>query len=108
MDIFCYDCLSCSQDLIEPLLEVIKVSSMYKEEKELHNRAQTILNNRICHSREVHLPFTVSKELLAATPFFPEAYLFFQYFSTAILFLKRTTFRSLFKIKGEYSTIAIA
>ena len=43
------------QDLIEPLLQVIKVSSMHREENELHDRAQGFLNNRICHSREARL-----------------------------------------------------
>ena len=89
MDMSFHDCSSCFQDLIEPLLEVVKVSSMYQEEKELHNRAQAILNNRICHSREVHLPFTFLKELLAVMPFFYRP-IYFPLFNTAVLFVKRT------------------
>jgi len=51
-------------DLVEPLLEVVKVSSMYQEEKELNNRAQAILNNRICHSREIPNAEDLDKEKL--------------------------------------------
>ncbi|XP_065060180.1 uncharacterized protein LOC135687527 [Rhopilema esculentum] len=49
-------------EMIEPLLEIIKVSLMYKEEKELHDRAQGILKNRICHAREIPNGNDVNKE----------------------------------------------
>ncbi len=41
------------QDVIEPLLDVVKTSAGHKEEQALHDRAQSLLKNKICHSREV-------------------------------------------------------
>ena len=50
--------------MIEPFLEIIKVSLMYKEEKELHDRAQGLLRNKICHAREVVISVNLTKTRL--------------------------------------------
>lgn len=49
-------------DLIEPLLEVIKVSAIQKEEKALHDRALGIFKNKICHPKELPSGLEIDQE----------------------------------------------
>eukprot|EP00794_Sanderia_malayensis_P009944 gene9944-10964_t len=41
------------EDVIEPLLDVVRMSAGHKEETALHDRAHNLLKNKICHAREL-------------------------------------------------------